>query len=164
MKAIKTILTLVIGIAIGVVGYHFILQNHSTATPTAGLKISHSTSDPERAAMETLFANQYARLHRAKDLEALLAMGKFEGVWENIISSKRGNLSRSFSQEITEFRFRELGAAEISELSDLSLPPVVEYRVSFAQPNPELDRMQAYVGFLGVESGRLYMVDRVKKQ
>lgn len=164
MKAIKTVLTLVVGIAIGVVGYHFIRQHHSTATPTAGLKISHSASDPERAAMETLFAHQYARLHRAKDLEGLLAMGKFEGVWENIISSRRGNLSRSFSQEITEFRFRELAAAEIAELSDLSLPPVVEYGVSFAQPNPDADTMRAYVGFLGVEAGRLYMADRVKQQ
>jgi hypothetical protein len=164
MKVIKTILTLVIGIAIGVIGYHFIRQHHPTASPAAGLKISHSSSDPERAAMETLFGHQYARLHKAKDLEGLLALGKFEGVWENIMSSKRGNLSRSFAQEITEFSFRELRAAEISELSDLSLPPVVEYRVSFAQPNPEVDRMQSYVGFLGVGAGRLYIVDRVKKQ
>jgi hypothetical protein len=93
-----------------------------------------------------------------------MAMGKFEGVWENIISSKRGNLSRSFAQEITEFSFRELGASEISELSDLSLTPVLEYKVRFAQANPEVDKMQSYVGFLGVEAGRLYMVDRVKKQ
>jgi hypothetical protein len=164
MKAIKTILTLVIGVAIGILGYHFVRHIPSTAKPTAGLKISHSTSDPERAAMETLFANQYARLHRAKDLEGLLAMGKFEGVWENIISSKRGNLSRSFAQEITEFSFRELGASEISELSDLSLAPVLEFKVRFAQPNPQVDKMQSYVGFLGVEAGRLYMVDRVKKR
>ena len=113
--------------------------------------------------MEAAFAHRYARLHRAKDLEGLMAMGKFEGVWENIISSKKGNLSRSFAQEITGFSFRELDASEVSKLSDLSLKPLLEYKLSFAQPIPQVDKMQAYIGFLGVEAGHLYIVDRVKK-
>lgn len=114
--------------------------------------------------METIFAYQYTRFHRAKDLEGLMAMGKFEGVWENILSSKRRNLSRSFAQEIAEFSFSEVGASEISDASDLSLKPCLKYTVSFAQQNPEVDTMRAYSGVLGVEAGRLYMVDHVKKQ
>jgi hypothetical protein len=46
----------------------------------------------------------------------------------------------------------------------LSLKPLLEYKVSFAQPNPEVDTMQAYIGFLGVAAGHLYIVDRVKQQ
>ena len=114
--------------------------------------------------METIFAYQYARFHRAKDLEGLMAMGKFEGVWENILSSKKRNLSQSFAQEITEFSFRELGASEISDSSDLSLKPLLKYTVSFAQPNPEVHTMRAYSGVLGIEAGRLYMVDHVERE
>ena len=120
--------------------------------------------------METVFAHRYARFHRSKDLNGLLGMGKYEGVWENIVSSRKSNLSRSFAQEITGFKFRELTAEEklnggknIGDLSDLSLEPLLQYTISFAQPNPEVDKMGAFIGYLGAESGQLYMVDRVKK-
>ena len=164
MKAIKTILALVIGIAIGVFGYHVLRVFQSRVKPTDGPRISHSTSDPERAAMETLFALQYARLHTAKDLEGLMALGKFAGVWENIITSKKDNLARSFANEISGFKFRELSASEIPDrdLTDLSLEPLLECTVSFAQTNPEAG-LPEYPHLLGVEAGHLYIVDRVKK-
>ena len=164
------ILTLVIGVAIGALGYHFFAQSQLGARPTVGPKVSHSTSDPERTAMETVFACRYARFHKAKDLESLLAMGKYDGVWEDILSSRKANLGRSFAQEITGFSFRELSAEDklkagekMGDLSDLSLEPLLQYTVSFAQPNPELDRIQAFIGFLGVQAGQLNMADRVKK-
>ena len=162
MKTIKIFLTLFIGVAIGATAHHVFSQFQSTTKPTDGLKISHSTSHPQRTAIEADFANQYARFHDVKDLEGLLAMGKFERVPENGVSSIRGWMERSFTQRVVDISFHELNDWEIRKLADLSLEPLLKCTISYAQNGPD-DVMRSSIYNLSVEGGHLYIVDRVKK-
>jgi len=164
MKTTKTILTLVIGIAIGAMANHFFSQHRSAAvTPTGGLKILHSVSHPERTAMEADFANQYANFHRARDLEGLMAMMKLEGVGENGVSSLKEWKERSFAQQIVGVSFRELNDWEIRKRTDFSLEPLLECKISYRQTSPD-DVMVSTTYTLGVEAGHLYVAERACKE
>ena len=91
-----------------------------------------------------------------------MAMGKFERVPENGVSSIRGWMERSFTQRVVDISFHELNDWEIRKLADLSLEPLLKSTISYAQNGPD-DVMRSAIYNLSVEGGHLYIVDRVKK-